>query len=131
MRIPKLKYFYFAMRESEYEEFCRTRRLLINEPVTINVGTGQVSTPRPFLYLYSRPTVADTRYRQLAAWELPVYVLRIPGGLVPRDRLEATEDPEGMWLCRSNLEIAHCGVERFEMPAESMEPQFTVVAQTA
>ena len=119
MKIPKLKYYYYAMNPKNYERFETTRQLLINEPSEINIATGQVSRPIPFHYLYSQPTVADTRYRQLNHHLGSVYVLRIPASIIPRSQLEATADPRGMWLCRANLAIQHCGVELFELaPAE-------------
>ena len=128
MKIPKLKYYYYALNQADYDQFEQSRQLLINQPATINVATGQVSKVIPFHYLYSQPTVADTRYRQLNSWTATVYVLRIPAHIIPRAHLTATEDPRGMWLCRSNLSIAHCGVEAFELDPTEPEVKFEVFA---
>lgn len=113
-KLPKLKYYYHALKESDYQEFERTRQLLVKQPARIDIATGRVTESPPFLFLYSKPTVADTRYRQVNGWPHSVYVLRIPAALIPRRMLSAQDDPEGMWLCGANLSIEHCGVERFE-----------------
>jgi len=128
MRLPKLKYYYYAMNPESYKRFETTRQLLINEPSEINISTGQVSRPTPFHYLYSQPTVADTRFRQLNNWRDSVYVLRIPAAIVPRKTLEATDDPRGMWLCRANLAIESCAVECFELAPETFEVRAEIVA---
>ena len=119
MKLPKLKYYYMALNEPDYRKFETTRQLLVNQAATINVLTGQVVQSQPFHYLYAQPTVADTRYRQLKNHTQAVYVLRIPASIIPRKQLETTTDPAGMWLCRADLAIQHCGVELFELaPAE-------------
>jgi len=128
MKLPKLKYYYYAMNPKNYQRFETTRQLLINEPAEINIATGQVSKPVPFHYLYSQPTVADTRFRQLNNWWDSVYVLRIPASIIPRSQLEATEDPRGMWLCRANLAIESCAVECFELAPETFEVRAEIVA---
>ena len=130
MKIPKLKYYYLALNPKNYERFETTRQLLINEPSEINIATGQVSRPIPFHYLYSQPTVADTRYRQLNHHLGPVYVLRIPAAIVPRKTLEPTEDPRGMWLCRANLAIESCAVECFELDPTEPEVKYEVIARS-
>jgi len=128
MKIPKLKYYYLAMSEPAYRAFESTRQLLINQPATIDIKTGRVSAVIPFHYLYSQPTVADTRYRQINHHMHTVYVLRIPAAIIPRHSLEATEDPRGMWLCRANLSIAHCAVEAFELAPQAFEVRAEIVA---
>jgi hypothetical protein len=130
MRIPKLKYYYHALNPADYKQFEQSRQLLINQPATINMATGQVSRVIPFHYLYSQPTTADTRYRQLNSWTSTVYVLRIPAHIIPRAHLESTEDPRGMWLCRANLSIAHCGVEAFELATQVPEVKYQIVASS-
>jgi hypothetical protein len=99
MKIPKLKYYYLALNATDYELFESTRQV----------------RPNPLLYLYARPTVADTRYRQLKRqYSGSVYVLRIPAALIPRRRLVPAPDAQGMWILDTAIAIEHCAVERFD-----------------
>ena len=110
MKIPKLKYYYVALNSNDYEEFELTRQV----------------PARPVLYLYARPTVADTRFRQLTHSIDTVYVLRIPSDLVPRSQLTAAPDPEGMWIYSQSIALPHCGVERFEIDT-TVEPPVEMI----
>jgi hypothetical protein len=130
MKIPKLKYYYLAMSETDYEEFARTRTIQPVRRTTLNPATGQMTTP--FMYLYSRPATADTRYRQLnnyAHW--PVYVLRIPREYVRRESLTPAPDPAGMWIYADPILLPFCGVERFELDPDHMpQVQSVIVASS-
>ena len=129
MRIPKLKYFYTALKPSEYEAFEQSRSLVIDRSVTVNIQTGQVHQAQPARFLYASATVADTRFRQLnLGWEATVYVLRIPASSVPKTQLTPVTVEPNAWLCSADLHIAHCGVERFELAPQ--EPQFEIVASS-
>ena len=120
MKIPKLKFFYYALNETDYGEFERTRTVTPNSRTTLNPATGVVTTTQPFLYFYASATVADTRYRQLNHWaSAPVYVLRIPREYVLRENLTTAPDPRGMWIYSQPILLPHCGVERFELEPDS------------
>ena len=119
MKLPKLKYYYYALNETDYQEFEKTRTVVPNSKTTLNLATGTMTTTEPFLYFYSRPAVADTRYRQLNMYQhYPVWVLRIPADLIDRSRLTPAPDPEGMWIYADPVPIPHCAVERFELAPE-------------
>ena len=130
MKIPKLKYYYLAMSETDYKTFEQTQTIQPVRKTTLNPATGQMTTP--FMYLYSRPATADTRYRQLNNYQhYPVYVLRIPREYVRRESLTSAPDPAGMWIYSDPILLPHCGVERFELdPAAIPEVQATVVASS-
>ena len=128
MKNPKLKYYYYAMNETDYEEFEQTRTIQPRRTTTLNPATGLMTTP--FMYFYSRPTTADTRYRQLNHYQhYPVWVLRIPRESVQRELLTPAPDPAGMWIYQQPIVLPHCGVERFELdPDQPVE--MTVVASS-
>jgi hypothetical protein len=131
MRIPKLKYYYYALNETDYQEFERTRRVVPNSKTTLNLATGTMTTTEPFLYFYARPAVADTRYRQLNRYQHhPVWVLRIPADLVNRGRLTPAPDPEGMWIYSDPISIPHCAVERFELAPETEVVTTQIIAKS-
>ena len=120
MKIPKLKFFYYALNETDYQEFERTRTVQPNSRTTLNPATGVVTSTQPFLYFYASATVADTRYRQLNHWaSAPVYVLRIPREYVRRDHMTTGPDDRGMWIYDQPILLPHCGVERFELQPET------------
>ena len=130
MKIPKLKYYYLAMSETDYREFEQTRRIEPVRKTTLNPATGRLSTA--LLYLYSRPATADTRYRQLNNYgHWPVYVLRIPREYIRRESLESAPDPAGMWIYSDAIVLPHCGVERFELDPEAVNPAPVVVASSS
>ena len=130
MKIPKLKYYYLAMNETDYEEFARTRRIEPVRKTTLNPVTGLMTTP--FMYLYSRPATADTRYRQLNNYQhYPVYVLRIPREYVQRESLTPAPDPAGMWIYGDPILLPFCGVERFELDPNAVNPPPVVIASSS
>ena len=117
------------MNETDYEEFARTRRIEPVRKTTLNPATGQMTTP--FMYLYSRPATADTRYRQLNNYaHYPVYVLRIPREYVRRESLTSAPDPAGMWIYHDPILLPFCGVERFELDPAAVNPPPVVVASS-
>jgi hypothetical protein len=129
MKIPKLKNYYLAMNETDYREFEKTRCIEPVRRTTLNPATGQLTTA--FLYFYSRPATADTRYRQLNNYQhLPVYVLRIPREYVRRESLTPAPDPAGMWIYSAAILLPHCGVERFELDPDAVNPPPVVVASS-
>ena len=129
MKIPKLKYYYLAMSESDYQEFARTRTIQPQRKTTLNPATGQLTTA--LLYFYSRPATADTRYRQLNNYQhYPVYVLRIPREYVRRESLTPVDDPAGMWIYADPILLPHCGVERFELDPDAVNPPPVIIASS-
>jgi len=131
MKIPKLKYYYYALNETDYQEFERTRIVQPNSKTTLNPATGRVSNTTPLLYFYSRPATADTRYRQLNNYQhYPVYVLRIPREYVRRESLTPAPDPAGMWIYGDAILLPHCGVERFELDPEAVNPPPVIIASS-
>jgi hypothetical protein len=130
MKIPKLKYYYYAMSESDYREFERTRTIEPRRMTTMNPATGVMTTP--FLYFYSRPATADTRYRQINHYQhYPVYVLRIPREYVRRESLTPAPDPAGMWIYDAAILLPFCGVERFELDPDAVNPPPVVIASSS
>lgn len=131
MKLPKLKYYYYALNETDYEEFARTRTVQPNSKTTLNPVTGIITNTTPFLYFYSSAPVADTRYRQLNHYQhYPVYVLRIPREYVRRDLLTAAPDPEGMWIYNHPILLPHCAVERFELDPNAVDPAPVTLARS-
>jgi len=131
MKLPKLKYYYYALNSTDYAEFERTRIVMPNSRTTLNPATGVITEIPPFLYFYSSPGVADTRYRQLNHHEHhPVYVLRIPAALVDRGNLTSAPDPRGMWIYSQPIAVPHCGVELFELDPDSMPVQAQIMASS-
>ena len=129
MKIPKLKYYYYALNETDYAEFEKTRTVQPNSNTTLNPATGIITNTTPFMYFYSSAAVADTRYRQLNHYQhYPVYVLRIPREYVRRDLLTPAPDPRGMWIYNQPILLPHCAVERFELAEQAVE--MTVVASS-
>ena len=129
MKIPKLKNYYLAMNETDYQEFEHTRTIQPQRKTTLNPATGRLSTA--LLYLYSRPATADTRYRQLNNYgHWPVYVLRIPREFIRRESLESAPDPAGMWIYSEAILLPHCGVERFELDPDAVNPPPVIIASS-
>jgi hypothetical protein len=129
MKIPKLKYYYLAMSETDYREFERTRTIEPRRMTTMNPQTGVMTTP--FLYFYSRPATADTRYRQINHYQhYPVYVLRIPREYVCRESLTPADDPAGMWIYSAAILLPFCGVERFELDPDQVNPPPQIIASS-
>ena len=114
MRIPKLKYFYVALTESEYHAFEKTRVVPVDASTTIDIFTGEVRgiTVR---YLSDTATACDDEYRHRIKYWLPLYILRIPADAIDRNRLEISVSQFRSWLYRQPIHCEHCGVERFEI----------------
>jgi len=120
MKIPKLKYYYYAMTSDAYIDFATTRKLDVEPAVKIDLLTGAI-TGRTHLNLCSSALIADADFRlQHNNYTQPVYVLRIAREHVNRSRLEPIT--EQVWRYRSAMTIPHCGVERIEYdPASAVE----------
>jgi hypothetical protein len=112
MKLPKLKYYYYAMSSDAYIDFATTRRLNVDATLTINVATGVV-TGVTILVLADSTTEIDNHFRRAHNWTQPVYVLRIPSHLVDRKYLKRVN--EHLYEYKNSLTIEHCGVERFEL----------------
>ena len=112
MRLPKLKYYYYAMTSDAYIDFATTRRLEVNPTLTIDVLTGTV-TGRTLLVLADSTREIDDHFRRAHNWLKPVYVLRIPADLI--DRKHLIRASEHLYEYKASLTILHCGVERFEL----------------
>ena len=114
MRIPKLKYFYLALTEPEYEAFALSRVVPVDEKTSINIVTGEIRgvTVR---YLSDTAAGCDEEYRTRTRYWRPLYVLRIPADSIDRTRLEVSVSQFRSWLYRQPIHCAHCGVERFEI----------------
>jgi hypothetical protein len=116
MKLPKLKYYYYAMTSDAYIDFATTRRLNVDATLSINVLTGVV-TGTTILVLADSTTEIDDHFRRAHNWTKPVYVLRIPAALIDRKYLKRAG--EHLYEYKNSLTIEHCGVERFEL-AESL-----------
>jgi hypothetical protein len=112
MRLPKLKYYYYAMSSDAYIDFATTRQLEVNPTLNIDVLTGAV-TGRTMLVLADSTREIDDHFRRAHNWTKPVYVLRIPAELVDRKYLKRAS--EHLYEYKNSLTIPHCGVERFEL----------------
>jgi len=112
MKLPKLKYYYYAMTSDAYIDFATTRRLEVNPTLNIDLLTGAV-TGRTILVLADSTKEIDDHFRRAHNWLKPVYVLRIPAGLIDRKYLKRASDH--LYEYKASLTIEHCGVERFEL----------------
>ena len=115
MRLPKLKYYYYAMSSDAYIDFVTTRQLEVSATLTIDVLTGRV-TGRTMLVLADSTKEIDDHFRRAHNWLKPVYVLRIPRDLIDRNCLKPAGDH--LYEYKKSLRIEHCGVERFELATE-------------
>lgn len=111
MRLPKLKYYYYAMSSDAYIDFAVSRKLNVDATVSIDLLTGRV-TGTTLLVLADSTTAADEHFRAALNWVKPVYVLRIPSDLVVRKHLKRVTPH--LYEYKDSLTIEHCGVERFE-----------------
>ena len=114
MKLPKLKYYYYAMSPEDYVKFELSRELTVSAQFRVDVITGTVSG-RTVLILADSVAEIDEHFRRAHRWSSSVYVLRIPRDLVDRDRLLRASDH--LYEYRACITIPHCGVERVE-PAE-------------
>ena len=111
MKLPKLKYYYYAMTPAAYAVFETSRQLVVSPQLTINVITGTVSGTT-ILVLADTGTEIDQHFRRAHSWTGSVFVLRIPADLIQRSSLDRVQDH--LYQYRSNVHIAHCGVEQFD-----------------
>jgi hypothetical protein len=116
MKLPKLKYYYYAMTSDAYIDFAVTRELKVDATLSIDVLTGTV-TGTTILVLADSTKEIDDHFRRAHNWKKPVYVLRIPSSLVDRKHLKRITPH--LYEYKDSLTIEHCGVERFEL-AESV-----------
>ena len=110
MKLPKLKYYYLGLTAAEYQEFEHSR-CVRTSPVSIDPVSGTVSG-RPRLTLWVSPVLADDHVR-VQGYAHSVYVLRIPRELIDRDHLRRVTPSEMQYV--TDLQILHCGVERFDL----------------
>jgi hypothetical protein len=115
MKLPKLKYYYYAMTPAAYAVFETSRELVVSPQLTIDVITGQVSGTT-ILVLADTGTEIDTHFRRAhPTWSSGVMVLRIPADLVRRNCIKRVS--EHLYEYSQSITIKHCGVERFD-PAD-------------
>jgi hypothetical protein len=112
MRLPKLKYYYYAMSSDAYIDFAVKRRLEVSATLSIDVLTGVV-TGTTMLVLADSTQEIDDHFRRAHNWVKPVYVLRISAELIDRKHLKRANDH--LYEYKKSLTIEHCGVERFEL----------------
>ena len=87
MKLPKLKYYYYAMTSDAYIDFATRRVLDVDPAVKIDLLTGAV-TGRTQLHLCATANIADSHFRlQHNNYAAPVYVLRIAREYVDRGSL--------------------------------------------
>jgi hypothetical protein len=116
MKLPKLKYYYYAMTPAAYAVFEASRQLVVSPELTIDIVTGTVSGTT-ILVLADTGTEIDQHFRRAHSWTGSVMVLRIPRDLVSRNHLKRVHDH--LYEYKDSLTIQHCGVERFD-PADSV-----------
>lgn len=104
------------MTSDAYIDFATTRKLEVNPTLNIDLLTGAV-TGRTILVLADSTKEIDEHFRRAHNWLKPVYVLRIPGDLIKKDKLKRVTDH--LYEYRDSLYIPHCGVERFEIKENS------------
>lgn len=117
MKLPKLKYYYYACPETEYLEFERTRRIETS-PLEFDIATGGMSG-RPYVTLCESAGLADDLVRQHYRHSGAVFVLRIPRELIDRRCLKPTD--AGVYHYSANLDVKHCGVYRYDLDKSSAE----------
>ena len=113
MKIPKLKRFYTALTPDQYREFERSRELVVDSAVTIDITTGAV-TGRTCIRVCARADQADTDFRIQTHYTGRVYVLAIPAEVLDRDHFRAL-DQEQVWDYTQSVTAQHCGVMAFDL----------------
>lgn len=112
MKLPKLKYYYYAMTSDAYIDFATRRVLEVDATLKIDLLTGAV-TGTTQLILSPGTMVADQDFRaRHNNYTQPVYVLRIPAALIDRHRV--VQIAPNQFAYTQTLRIDHCGVERIE-----------------
>lgn len=112
MKIPKLKYYYFAMSPEEYSDFETNRSILVHDQAVIDIETGKILNRSRLLLCGSVPQ-ADTQFRLNTGSGGSVYVLRIPGESVDRSQLVSVGP--NAWHYGRSITVPHCGVERIDV----------------
>jgi hypothetical protein len=112
MKIPKLKAYYTALDAKDYHDFEQSRRIEVDQRVTINPLTGAVSGRR-YIHLAATPELADTDYRARTGRQDSVWVVRVPASQI--DRSELTAQGEQVWVLGNTVHLPHCGVIRFDL----------------
>ena len=113
MRLPKLKYYYYAMTPAAYAAFETSRELAVSPRLTIDVITGTVSGTT-ILVLADTGTEIEQHFRRAhPTWTSGVMVLRIPADLVDRKHIKRVH--EHLYEYAKTITIEHCGVERFDI----------------
>jgi hypothetical protein len=120
MKLPKLKYYYYAMTSDAYIDFAVRRQLEVSPTLTIDVLTGTVSG-RTQLILGAQTILVDEYFRaQHKNYAQPLYVLRISHTCIDRKHLKPIA-PD-LFSYSQTLTIDHCGVERIELAAQPVGP---------
>jgi len=113
MRLPKLKYYYYAMTPAAYTAFETSRELMVSPRLSIDIVTGQVSGTT-ILVLADTGTEIEQHFRRAhPTWSGGVMVLRIPADLVVRNCIKRVHDH--LYEYSQSITIKHCGVERFDL----------------
>lgn len=127
-KLPKLKYYYYAMTSDAYIDFATSRELKVDATLSIDVLTGAI-TGVTMLILADTTAEIDEHFRRAHNWDKPVYVLRIPAALIDRKYLKRVN--EHLYEYKHNLTIPHCGVERFELDTSKPSTNITKAVDTA
>ena len=124
MRLPKLKYYYYAMTSDAYIDFAVRRQLEVSPTLTIDLVTGAV-TGRTQLILGAQTHLVDEYFRaQHNSYSQPVYVLRISHTLI--DRRCLTPIALDLFSYSRSLHVDHCGVERIELADHTVDTPTTI-----
>jgi len=113
MKIPKLKRFYTALTPDQYREFERSRELVVDPAVTIDIMTGAV-TGRTSIRVCANPEQADTDFRLQTHYTGRVYVLGIPSDQLDRSRFTELDHAQ-VWNYTQSIRADHCGVLAFDL----------------
>ena len=113
MKIPKLKRFYTALTPDQYREFERSRELVVDPAVSIDIATGAV-TGRTSIRVCANPEQADTDFRLQTHYTGRVYVLALPADVLDRSEFGST-DQDQVWNYTQSVRADHCGVLAFDL----------------
>jgi hypothetical protein len=113
MKIPKLKRFYTALTPDQYREFERSRELVVDPAVTIDITTGAV-TGRTSIRVCANPEQADTDFRLQTHYTGRVYVLALPADVLDRTHF-ADLSLDQVWNYTQSVRADHCGVLAFDL----------------
>ena len=113
MKLPKLKRFYTALTPVQYREIERSRQLIVDSAVTIDIATGAV-TGRTSIRVCANPEQADTDFRLQTQYTGRVYVLALPADVLDRSEFGST-DHDQVWNYTQSVRADHCGVLAFDL----------------